>query len=145
MPQDPFISSIYELLRTLDTRDQNASACYGVTRLQGFVLLELLHASDLSMQELSDRMRLSVSTMTRVLDKLVAAGLVGRIRSRDDRRIVLCALTGKGKTTGKKLERCYKDFYNRIVSELSAKEQKTFIKAIQKTIHLIRDDGEACG
>lgn len=135
---------IYDLFRTLEARDKNATACYGVTKLQGFVLMELLKRGDLSMQELSDKMRLSMSTMTRVLDKLVNSDLVERKMSKKDRRLVLCALTSKGKEISKQLKECFENFFEEILSGFSQNEQNIFIKVARTIFERINEKANLC-
>ena len=45
---------------------------------------------------IGDRMVTRVPDVTRLVDKLLALGLVGRHRSTDDRRVVLISITAKG-------------------------------------------------
>lgn len=49
------------------------------------------------MNQLSERMSLARSTMTRVVDTLVRDGILERVRDREDRRLVEVQLTEKGK------------------------------------------------
>jgi DNA-binding MarR family transcriptional regulator len=62
------------------------------------VLIQLGMASDerLRMTELSERVRLSRSGLTRLVDRLVQAGLVKRARCASDRRGTFAALTAVG-------------------------------------------------
>src|SRR5207248_10577317 len=62
------------------------------------VLIQLGMAPDrrLRMTELSERVRLSRSGLTRLVDRLVKAGLVKRTRCASDRRGTFAALTAAG-------------------------------------------------
>ena len=51
---------------------------------------------DLSLSELSDKIRAQNSTVTGIIDRMEREGLVTRIRSKEDRRIVSVRLTDKG-------------------------------------------------
>jgi DNA-binding MarR family transcriptional regulator len=64
------------------------------------VLIQLSFAPDdrLRMTELSDRVRLSPSGLTRLVDRLVRGGLVKRGRCASDRRGTYAILTAAGKT-----------------------------------------------
>jgi DNA-binding MarR family transcriptional regulator len=63
------------------------------------VLIQLAMAPDrrLRMTELSDRVRLSHSGVTRLVDRLVQAGLVERTRCDSDRRGTFATLTAAGR------------------------------------------------
>ena len=63
------------------------------------VLIQLAMAPDrrLRMTELSDRVRLSHSGVTRLVDRMVHAGLVKRARCNSDRRGTFATLTAAGR------------------------------------------------
>ncbi|MGK2851674.1 MAG: MarR family winged helix-turn-helix transcriptional regulator [Candidatus Limnocylindrales bacterium] len=63
------------------------------------VLVRLARAADrrLRMTDLAQRAMLSPSSLTRVVDRLVAGGLVGRDRSITDTRVVHATLTDAGR------------------------------------------------
>jgi DNA-binding MarR family transcriptional regulator len=70
-----------------------------ITLAEYDVLVQLRFAADgrLRMSELSDRVRLSPSGLTRLVDRLVRAGLVKRGRCASDRRGSFAILTPAGK------------------------------------------------
>ena len=51
---------------------------------------------DLSLSELSERIRAQNSTVTGIIDRMEREGLVVRARSSEDRRVVNIRLTDKG-------------------------------------------------
>jgi len=51
---------------------------------------------DISLSELSDRIRAQNSTVTGIIDRMEREGLVARLRSTEDRRVVYIRLTDKG-------------------------------------------------
>jgi DNA-binding MarR family transcriptional regulator len=65
------------------------------------VLLELRYAPDhrLRMTELGERVTLSRTRVSRLVDELVVAGLVRREANADDRRSAYAALTPQGRST----------------------------------------------
>ena len=71
---------------------------HGLTMTQYNVLRILRGAGDegLCRNEVGDRMLKAVPDVTRLLDRLVDAGLVVRDRNEDDRRFVTARITGKG-------------------------------------------------
>jgi DNA-binding MarR family transcriptional regulator len=60
------------------------------------MLFGLGEAGELSVRELALAADLAPATVTQMLDSLEAAGLVERVRSRRDRRVVLISLTERG-------------------------------------------------
>jgi DNA-binding MarR family transcriptional regulator len=71
---------------------------HGLTDQQ-YNVLRILRGAEpagLCRNEIRDRMLNRMSDMTRLLDRLEAAGLVERFREGDDRRMVMTRLTPKG-------------------------------------------------
>ena len=79
---------------------------HGISLAQYNVLRILRGAGDEGLPTLAirDRMIEEGSTVTRLLDKLEASGLVTRSRCRPDRRQVLCLITEQGKALLLKLD-----------------------------------------
>jgi DNA-binding MarR family transcriptional regulator len=67
-----------------------------VSYSQYTLLFGLGDGGALSARELADRAELSPASVTEMLDGLAAAGLVERIRSDRDKRVVLTSLTERG-------------------------------------------------
>jgi len=78
--------------------DEDLTATTGLSLTSYIVLSQLSEAPDrqLRMGDLADRSALSPSRMTRVVQELENAGLVGRSVSTHDRRANLAALTDDG-------------------------------------------------
>jgi MarR family 2-MHQ and catechol resistance regulon transcriptional repressor len=68
----------------------------GVTTAQYGILLELMRSGPLMLTELSDRIFRSNSTITALIDRLEADGLVRRLAHETDRRVTLVELTSIG-------------------------------------------------
>ncbi len=144
-PAQEIHSLIYQLLRSLESSDRDTCACYGVTPLQGIVVLEVAQKQPLNMQQLAKRMQLAVSTMSRVVDKLVEGGLICRKEYKNDRRIVLCALTENGQQVAQQLEACYKDFFKKIVDKISPDDLGGFLNGLRVTVQQLQGYIDACG
>jgi len=92
------------LLRTVDVirgEAERTLAPYGIT-LQQYNVLRILrgsHPEPLPTLEIAERMIERAPGITRLLDRLEAAGLVSRKRCPEDRRIVHCAITRSGLAT----------------------------------------------
>lgn len=79
--------------------DAELRAEHGLSMLAYDVLLRLARSPDrrLRMTELAERVLMSPSGLTRVVDRLVADGVVRRGRSQDDARVMLVQLTDQGR------------------------------------------------
>ena len=68
----------------------------GLTYPQYLVMLVLWERDDVAVKEIGERLFLDSGTLTPLLKRLEAAGLIRRTRSKDDERQVLIALTLQG-------------------------------------------------
>jgi DNA-binding MarR family transcriptional regulator len=91
-----FIETTYDLERALD---DDLQAAFGLTLGDYEVLVWLSEADDnrLRMCDLAEQLHLSPSGLTRRLDGLVREGLVARVPSEVDRRVLLAELTATGR------------------------------------------------
>ncbi len=87
---------IYELVRAHELCDRACLAQNGVTAAQGYTLLAFPEQGGMTMNALSDQMRLSSSTMTRMIDQLVQKGFVLRRPDDEDRQSRACRTHGPG-------------------------------------------------
>lgn len=69
----------------------------GLTPTQLGVLEALLHLGPLCQRDLASKLLTTGGNVTTVIDNLERAGLVRRVRSREDRRYVTVHLTGPGR------------------------------------------------
>lgn len=69
----------------------------GVTYPQYLVLLVLWEADDISVSALGERLYLDSGTLTPLLKRMEQAGLLNRLRAKDDERRVQVSLTDAGK------------------------------------------------
>jgi DNA-binding MarR family transcriptional regulator len=109
---------VQKLVRVFQLFERDQIKIHGFTSSQCYTLIEILKAKSLTMNELSDKMNLDSSTMTRVIDKLVRDDLIRRERDDSDRRIVLVSLTDKGGEAANKLSSSVNEYYRKIISSM---------------------------
>jgi len=68
----------------------------GLTYPQYLVMLVLWECDDVPVKDIGERLFLDSGTLTPLLKRLEAAGLIKRTRNKDDERQVLIALTAQG-------------------------------------------------
>lgn len=106
---------VQRLVRIIQMFERDQIKPFGFTTTQCYVLLETLNATKLSMNELSEKMNLNTSTMTRIIDNLVRDQLIERMKADDDRRVVYINLTGKGYEAAKELKESVNNYYKKII------------------------------
>jgi DNA-binding MarR family transcriptional regulator len=75
----------------------------GLTHAQWVPLLKLYLGEASTVAELARETQVDVGAMTRTLDRLEMKGLVRRVRSSEDRRVVNVELTDEGSATAKQI------------------------------------------
>ncbi|HUR88973.1 MAG TPA: MarR family transcriptional regulator [Ramlibacter sp.] len=75
----------------------------GLTHAQWVPLLKVYLGEASTVAELARETQVDVGAMTRTLDRLEMKGLVRRVRSSEDRRVVNVELTGEGTATAKQI------------------------------------------
>ncbi len=119
------------LVRTLNLFERATLTRHGFTFSQCYTMLNIYDAKVVTMNQLSTRMNLDTSTMTRIVNTLQRDGYLQRERNPDDLRVVLIRLTGKGEQAAEELAREVKDFYRRILCQLPAGEVEKVLASVQ--------------
>lgn len=109
---------VQKLVRAFQLFERDQIKVHNFTTTQCYTLLALYENGAMSMQDLSDKMNLQSSTMTRIVDKLVKDQFIHRGRDENDRRVVLVQLTEKGSNSAIVLNRSLNDYYQRILNNL---------------------------
>lgn len=115
---DEVAQMIQRLARVIQLFERDQIKVYGFTNSQYNTLLEIYKAGSLTMYELSDKMNLNTSTMTRVLDNLVRDKYIARDRDETDRRIVIVSLTESGNEAAVKLSNSVNQYYKKIIENI---------------------------
>jgi len=96
------------------------------------------------MNDLSLKMRVANSTMTRMVDQLVQKGLVNRSADPQDRRIVLINLTDQGKEVQLKLKDTLQDFFCQVLCDLPAEQLIGILEGLETLNKSIREKLKSC-
>ena len=85
-PRREFAFLVHDVARLLKTYADQRARQYGMTRAQWAVLVRLQRTEGLKQSELAEILDLQPITLTRLLDRLCANGLIERRPDPDDRR-----------------------------------------------------------
>lgn len=111
-------SEIQKLARLTYILEKSTFKLKGFTSSQAYTLLELLENGELSMREISQRMALDCSTMTRNISKLVDLGLVERCSCHSDRRITRISLSNLGRVKTQEIKEAFMEHFGQVVCKL---------------------------
>jgi DNA-binding MarR family transcriptional regulator len=96
------------------------------------VLKMLEGLGDLSLSELSERIRAQNSTVTGIIDRMEREALVVRARSTEDRRVVKIRLTEKGSKIARAIAVEPMEIFRGALEGLSATEMRDLLKILTK-------------
>jgi DNA-binding MarR family transcriptional regulator len=106
-------------------------ASLGLTITQLRVLFILRGEPDLSAGALAERLAVTPSTLTRIMDRLVRNDLIKRAPAEDDRRLVLHSLTGTGRRLVEQTERQFQARMDRVFSRLDDGQVDRIVEALR--------------
>lgn len=128
--------ALLNLVRTSDRFQTNMARLfrkYGLTPSQYNVLRILRgEGKPLPCLEIADRLIAAVPGITGLLDRLEAAGLIGRERSREDRRVVFAAITPEGLELLGRLDAPLDNEHKRLIGHLTRAELTELIRLLEK-------------
>jgi MarR family 2-MHQ and catechol resistance regulon transcriptional repressor len=124
--------AVGDLVRTYQVRDRNEICCFGISVSQCYALEALGQVGELTMGELAVRLRLSVSTMTRIVDGLVEHGLVERCYDENDRRVCCVQPTAAGRELLTRISGELLASERAILAEIPTEHRGSVISAIER-------------
>ncbi len=92
---------------------------------------------ELSLSELSERMYLHVSTVSEIVDRLVAGKYLTRKRGIDDRRMVFLSISRKGKSVIRKAPTPEFGLMVRALEKMSVKDLRQLRTTIEKVLQMM--------
>jgi DNA-binding MarR family transcriptional regulator len=132
----PEIDSILEAILYLYTESRRLTKELArqvdLTGPQLTVLKMLEGLGDLSLSELSERIRAQNSTVTGIIDRMERESLVVRTRSTEDRRVVKIKLTDKGSKIARAIAVEPMEIFRGALDGLSAGEARELLKILTK-------------
>ena len=115
-------------------------SAFGITTAQYNVLVLLSEENKgINQLTISQRMLVSQGNITRIIDKLVNAGLIQRTEDKQDRRHKCISLTVKGKDLTKKIQPEYSKFIQRLSKPFTNKEQKYATDMFVKWMYFLKE------
>jgi DNA-binding MarR family transcriptional regulator len=119
--------------RYMEWQDSLTRARMGdLNKHDGSVIFFLGQDGECTMSELALKIRLTVSSATLIVDRLVEKGLITRERSVEDRRVVRVALTGEGAGLYRVVEETILGLGRAMLSVLDEREQDQLLSLYRK-------------
>ncbi|HEX4269896.1 MAG TPA: MarR family transcriptional regulator [Rhizomicrobium sp.] len=105
-----------------------------LTFSQWTVLMALREWQASTSAEIARNICHDAGSLTRILDQLEQRGLIARLRSDADRRVVMLTLTPRGGEMVERLIHKVVDFWNSLLGDFSHGEIKTLIKLMSRLV-----------
>ncbi len=137
------LRSIRQIVRSISLHSKTLQRDVGLTVPQ-FLCLRALYDleraerdEEITVADLSERVHLSPATVSRIIDRLVAGGLVLRERGTMDRRRVALSLTAAGMERVQTLPSPLQETFIRGLSELPRSEQLQMLTSLRRVAALM--------
>ncbi len=98
---------------------------------QGMLMGILARYGEMKVSDLSQRLGLSNSTVSGIIDRLEKQGLVERTRSTEDRRVVYVSVTPKFKDTFQKHFKEAEEKFEKLISRTSPQDLNKIIEGLE--------------
>ena len=128
---------LQKAVRTFQILEREQIKIHGFTSSQCYILLEIYKHQMLSINEISEKMRLDMSTITRIMNNLVRDELILRKRSVYDKRIVEAILTEKGKEIAQQLQKSIVNYYMGVILNLPRGHVREVMSAVELLVNAL--------
>ncbi|TMV05669.1 MarR family transcriptional regulator [Ruegeria sediminis] len=134
---DSSLIALRRILRATELYGRRIKQTTGVTAAQFRALQIIAEKDDATAKEIALRMRVSQATVTSLVDKLVAEGLVLREKSEQDRRQINIHLTGKGRRTVAEAPDPLQQRFVRKFSAMEDWEQAMLVSSLERVAAML--------
>jgi len=119
-----------ELVRRYQFRDRDRICWHGLSVSQCYALQTVETQGSLTMRALASELHLKMSTVTRVVDHLVADKLVTRVADAKDRRVCRVQITRAGRTLASRIRAELIAEYQHVLREIPVRSREAVIQAV---------------
>lgn len=121
---------------------QHTTAELGITSTQASIVFMLAAGRALTAADLAREYGIDASAVTRLIDRLEKRGLLSRVRSEEDRRVVRLALTPEGYALAQKIPAIFTRVLDKLLGGFTP-EEVGFLKSMLRRI-LVNSCDPAC-
>ena len=129
--------SFREIKRTYHNIVQKDAEKVGITGVQLVVLRILSENEQINLGELAQRLKITNSSLSGIIDRLVQANLIIRDRSKQDRRALILTLTPEGENVVKVATGPDSHLYKKInrILEIPEEDLKNLLRIHNEILH----------
>lgn len=134
---DEVVVMLRRIIRATDMRSKQLARESGLTPPQFLILSTIQRLGDVAISQVAKDVNLTQATVTTIIDKLETKGLVGRLRSEKDKRIVHATLTEEGHKTLQNAPTLLQRQFIEKFNHLEDWEQNFILSALQRVAGLM--------
>lgn len=136
------VTELFPQLARGMARHENNYLTKGVITLpQVWALRYLAKQRNCSMKELADFMKMGLSSVTGMVDRLVKQGLADRRRTEKDRRLVFVDISVRGRKILKEMMAQRRDTTLNLFESLTAEERAAYLCILEKLVKKLSKNG----
>jgi DNA-binding MarR family transcriptional regulator len=134
-----FMSVMFNLVSALRSESEHCCKICGDLNEKELIIVTFIAQNEsVKMSAIADYLQAPLSTLTSIVDKLVANKFLLRFNADDDRRVVKVRLDEKGKASYKQFINHKRIMAKKVLGHLSPMEQETLIDNISKLASSIK-------
>lgn len=134
MADENLVDILTDLRKECEAQDKKVRRSLSLSEAEYNGLLCLKEDEKITCQEFSERMDLSISRGSRVIDKLFEKGYLDRLGCSEDRRCKYVELTEKGITVRRKIEKQRQDCEQKLAVDYSDQKLTMLKKELRRLV-----------
>lgn len=135
---ESWIFDYLDKIKVLLSADTWENILLNATKNEILVMILLYRGSDINMSQIADYLDAPLNTTTGIVSRMQKKGMVSRIRSESDKRVVTIVLTESGRTQVGNIMSLILDYGEKIFAALSQDEMKLLIGVIDKVVAIVQ-------
>lgn len=132
---------LFKDINQIEERAIQTEGYKGVTTNDMHVIEAIGNGEARNMSSVAKTLSVTTGTLTISVNSLVKKGLVGRVRSEEDRRVVLVSLTEKGKAAYRHHKAFHDKMIQGIMAGLTEEEMQVLEKAVKNLNGFLKEAG----
>lgn len=131
------IDNLRRVFQVVNEQSKKAEHATGLTGPQLWAIKTIAQEAPIMVSEIARHMYLHPATVVGILDRLEKQGLVVRIRSTEDRRVVKVELTGQGRALVKKSPEVAQGLLVAGLEKLDAKKLLNIVQGLDQMVGIL--------
>lgn len=132
--------NLFDQVKVLISQETWENILLNCTKNEMFVLMLMYRNSEVNMSQIADYLGVPLNTATGIVTRMENKGMVTRIRSQEDKRVVLLVLTEAGKGQVKSMVESELFYGQKVLAALTPEEVTLLAKVFDKVIHILQEE-----